>query len=151
MQRVIVSDTSCLILLNKIGQISLLKSLFGKITLTSIIAEEFGQLIPDFMMIENPVDYKYQQILDCFLDRGEASAIALALEKEDCLLIIDELKGRREAKLLNINLTGTLGILIIAKERRLIKSVSLVLEQIKQTNFRISDELVQETLKRCNE
>jgi len=151
MQRVIVSDTSCLILLNKIGQISLLKSLFGKITLTSIIAEEFGQLIPDFMMIENPVDYKYQQILEGFLDRGEASAIALALEKEDCLLIIDELKGRREAKLLNINLTGTLGILIIAKERRLIKSVSLVLEQIKQTNFRIRDELVQETLKRCHE
>ena len=76
---------------------------------------------------------------------------ALALEKESCLLIIDEYKGRREAKLLNINCTGTLGILIIAKEKGIIESVSHVLDQIKQTNFRISDELIQETLKRCIE
>lgn len=129
----------------------MLKSLYGKIIITSIVADEFGQQLPEFLAIENPVDNKYQQILEVFLDRGEASAIALALEREDCLLIIDESKGRREAKQLGINCTGTLGILIVAKEKGLIKSVSDILNQIKNTNFRISETLVQETKRRCNE
>jgi predicted nucleic acid-binding protein len=150
-QKVIVSDTSCLILLNKIGKISLLKALFGTITITSIIANEFGENLHDFIKIENPVDNRYQKILEGFLDKGEASAISLALEKEDCLLIIDELKGRKEARLIGLTITGTLGILIVAKEKGLIESISDVLERIKQTDFRISENLIRETLERCNE
>ncbi|MBP7478518.1 MAG: DUF3368 domain-containing protein [Chitinophagales bacterium] len=151
MQRVIVSDTTCLILLNKIGRISLLEKLFGKVTITSNIAKEYGENLPEFVKIENPSDYKYQQILEGFLDSGEASAIALALEHDDCLLIIDELKGRKEAKYLNINYTGTLGILIIAKEKGLIKSVMEVIEEIRKTDFRISEALLNEAKRRCGE
>ena len=80
MQRIIVSDTSCLILLHKIGHISLLKSLFGRITISTTIANEFGQTLPEFIQIEDPKDKVYQRILEGFLDPGEASAIALALE-----------------------------------------------------------------------
>lgn len=151
MQRIIVSDTTCLILLNKIGRISLLEKLFGKVTITSNIAKEYGEKLPEFVKIENPSDYKYQQILEGFLDSGEASAIALALEHDDCLLIIDELKGRKEAKHLNINYTGTLGILIIAKEKGLIKTVMEVIEEIKETDFRISEALLKEAKRRCGE
>lgn len=107
MHKIIVTDTSCLILLDKLNRVDLLKSLFGKITITQIIADEFGKPIPDFIIIENPEDKNYQKILESFLDSGEASAIALALEKENCLLIIDDFKGRREAKQLRINYTGT--------------------------------------------
>jgi predicted nucleic acid-binding protein len=151
MQRVIVSDTSCLILLNKINRISLLKAIFGKVIVTNIIAEEFGQILPDFITIEDPSNHKYQQILESFLDKGEASAIALALEKEDCLLIIDEVKGRREAKQLKVKITGTLGILILAKEKKLITSVSEILEQVQHTDFRISKTLLEETKRRSGE
>ncbi|MBN2485965.1 MAG: DUF3368 domain-containing protein [Bacteroidales bacterium] len=151
MQKTIVSDTSCLILLNKINRLDLLKSLFGEITVTNIIANEFGQILPDYIVIEDPVDLKYQQILEGFLDRGEASAIALALEKDDCLLIIDESKGRREAKQLRINYTGTLGILIVAKEKGLINSTSEILDQIRKTDFRISESLIKETKKKSGE
>ena len=97
MPGIIVADTSCLILLDKLGRIGLLKSLFGKITITKIVADEFGKVLPEFVEIENPENKNYQKILESFLDPGEASAIALALEKEECLLIIDEFKGRREA------------------------------------------------------
>lgn len=151
MQEIIVSDTSCLILLDKIGRLNLLKSLFGKITITDIIAKEFGQLLPNFIEIENPKNKNYQKILESFLDQGEASAIALALEKNDCLLIIDELKARREAKQLKINFTGTVGLLIVAKEKKLIQSVTKVLDEINQTDFRISKKLINEVKIRCKE
>jgi len=49
------------------------------------------------------------------LGKGEASSIALALELEECLLIIDERKGRKIAEDLGIDTIGSLGILI--KER----------------------------------
>ena len=151
MQKIIVSDTSCLILLHKIGLIPLLKSLFGKVTITSTIAAEFGNTLPDFINIEDPEDKIYQKILEGFLDSGEASAIALALEKEDCLLIMDESKGRREARQLKLNLTGTIGILIIAKEKGFIESISDIIDKINQTDFRISEALIIEAKRRCNE
>lgn len=147
MHKTIVSDTSCLILLEKLGMLDLLKSLFGKITITQIIADEFGETLPDFIEIENPQNRNYQNILEGFLDSGEASAIALALEKENPLLIIDEYKGRHEANQLKINYTGTLGVFIAAKERGFIGSLTEILANIKRTNFRLSEKLISEALK----
>ena len=79
MQKTIVSDTSCLILLDKIKQLDLLKALFGKITVTQLVADEFGKKLPDFIQIENPQNLTYQKILDSFVDKGEASVLALAV------------------------------------------------------------------------
>ena len=146
MQKIIVSDTSCLILLNKINRLSLLKSLFGEVTITTIIAKECGFIIPEFILVEDPVNLNYQLILEGYLDKGEASALALALEKKNCLLIIDEAKGRKEAKQLHLNYTGTLGILLVAKDKGLISSISEILEEIKQTDFRISKSLLKEVI-----
>lgn len=115
MPGIIISDTSCLILLEKLNKLELLKSIFRKVIVTQVIADEFEKSIPDFIEIENPKDENYQRILESFLDPGEASAIALALEKENPLLIIDDYKARREAKQLRIKYTGTLGILIDRK------------------------------------
>ena len=151
MQRVIVSDTSCLILLSKLGKLTILKSLFGTITVTSAIAIEFNESLPDFIRIEDPADKKHLTILETFLDKGEASAIALAIENDDCLLIIDELKGRKEAQKIGLNYTGTLGIIILAKEKGLISSISEFIEQISQTNFRVSDALIKELKRKVNE
>ncbi len=151
MQRIIVSDTSCLILLDKIGQLGLLKSIFGKITVTKEISEEFNKDLPDFIEVQYPKDKNYQRILENSLDAGEASAIALALDYDDCLLIIDETKGRREAKSLGLKVTGTIGILIVAKEKGLIPSLKKVFDKIGKTNFRINKALLVEALKKSGE
>jgi predicted nucleic acid-binding protein len=151
MPGIIVSDTSCLILLDKLGRIGLLKSLFGNITVTKTVADEFGNVLPEFVEIENPKNKNYQKILESFLDPGEASAIALALEKEECLLIIDEFKGRREAKQLGLNYTGTLGILIVAKEKGLINSVTEIIKEIGKTDFRINEKLINEVKRKSGE
>jgi predicted nucleic acid-binding protein len=151
MQKIIVIDTSCLILLHKIGRISLLKSLFGRVYTSSVVAKEYGNTLPDFINVINAKDKTYQKILENFLDAGEASIIALALEKENSLLIIDETKGRKEAKKLKLNLTGTIGLLITAKEKGLLDSVSNIFDDINKTDFRISNDLINEAKRRCKE
>lgn len=107
MQATIISDTSCLILLDKIGELNLLKKLFGEIITTQSVADEFGKNLPSWISIQNPTDLVSQLVLEINLDKGEASAIVLALELENCLLIIDELKGRKLAKRLGLTITGT--------------------------------------------
>lgn len=147
MHGIIVSDTSCLILLDKIGKLDILQLLFKKVTITSIIAKEFGNKLPDFIDIEDPKESDFQRIFESILDPGEASAFALAFEKNDCLLILDDLKARREAKQLKFNFTGTIGVLIAAAEKGYIHDVPTLIEAIKNSNFRISEEYLNEIRK----
>lgn len=115
MQKTILSDTSCLILLEKIGELDLLHKTFGEIIITQAIADEFGLALPAWILVQNPVNKNYRKILQATVDGGEASAIALAVELPDCLLIIDDLKGRNLAKAIGIKVTGTLGVILEAK------------------------------------
>ena len=75
---------------------------------TTEIAQEFGEPLPKWIVIKQVKEKKYQQLLENTLDKGEASAIALALEMEDVLLILDDLKARKEAQKLGLKITGTL-------------------------------------------
>lgn len=151
MQKTILSDTSCLILLEKIGELDLLHQVFGEITITQIIADEYGLPLPNWIKIENPIDQKYQTLLEANLDKGEASAIALAVELADCLLIIDDLKGRKLADAIGIKITGTFGVILEAKLSGRISLVKPLLNKIKQTDFRLSDNLEKQILIKANE
>lgn len=151
MQNAIISDTSCLILLDKIGEIELLHKLFGTILTTGEVAEEFGSSLPTWVKITEPVNKSYQLFIEDSLDKGEASAIALAVECENSLLIIDDLKGRKFALQIGLNITGTIGVIVEAKLSGLIPSIRPVLLKIKQTNFRLSDKLEALILKKVGE
>lgn len=105
MHKTIISDTSCIVLLDKIGELEILKKLFGTITTTPEVAKEFEQELPSWFEIKEPRDKKYQSIFEAFVDKGEASAIASAIELADCLLIIDDLKGRKFAAQLGLTIT----------------------------------------------
>lgn len=151
MSKIIVSDTSCLVLLNKLGLLTLLRELFGEIAITPEIEAEYGQALPSWIKIITAKDKNYQKILETKIDVGEASAIALALEQKDCLLILDDNKARKTATNLGIDYTGTLGLIIEAKEAGLLAQVKPILEQIKKTNFRISESLEKKVLKLAGE
>lgn len=151
MQKVILSDASCLILLDKIGELDLLQVAFGEIIITPEVEREYGRPLPEWMKVLEVKNKTYQDLLGINIDIGEASIIALAVELEDCLLIIDDLKGRRFAKKLAINYTGTLGVLLAAKENEIISSIKPIIEKIQHTNFRVSDELISKVLKQAGE
>src|SRR6056297_145843 len=150
MPNVIVSDTSCLILFYKIGEFDLLKKIFGKLQITDTVLKEFNQKIPDWIEVVE-LTTELQKGLSSYLDKGEATAISLAAEHENSLLIIDEVKGRKAAKEMGITLTGLLGVLIAAKKKGHIEAVKLLIEKIQKTNFRISDELIQKVLDKVHE
>lgn len=75
---VVIADTSCLILLDKIGELGLLQSLFRRVTITEEIADEFGLQLPDWFNVRSAEKLNFQHAWD--LDIGEASAITLANE-----------------------------------------------------------------------
>ncbi len=90
MRRVIISDTSCLVILEKIGELNLLQKLFGEVCIPQEMALEWGYPLPEWILLKNPADKDQQLILEVSLDKGESSAIALALEHKNHLLLIDE-------------------------------------------------------------
>ncbi|MEZ4776340.1 MAG: DUF3368 domain-containing protein [Bacteroidia bacterium] len=148
--KVIIADTSCLVLYDKINQLEILRKTFPELIVTQEVAEEFGDL-PDWLTIMDVKDKeKYLELIGN-LGKGEASSIALALEFEDSLLIIDEKKGRKVAEGLRIEIIGSLGVLVKAKENGVIQSVKDIFLVIDKTNFRITESLRIEVLRASGE
>lgn len=146
MQSVIISDSSCLIILKNIDQLYVLEKLFGQVLITPEIYDEIGETLPGWIIVRKARDPKYQALINASLDSGESSAIALAAEYENPLLILDDLKARNYAESLNIPYTGTIGVLLDAKKKGIIKNVKEVLGLIERTNFRLSKELIDSVL-----
>jgi predicted nucleic acid-binding protein len=76
------------------------------------------------------------------LDSGEASVIQSALEKNVTTVAIDEKAGRRVARLNGLSVTGTLGILIKARNQGLVGSLSHCIHQMRIKGIWISESLV---------
>lgn len=151
MPRTIVSDPSCFILLSNIGELDLLYKVYGEIITTPEVVSEFNGPLPEWVIIKKPVDKYYQTILEAQLDRGESSAIALALEMENSTLISDDLKARKMAEHLGLSYTGTIGVIVKAKLIGLISSIQPILKKLKLTDFRISNEIEMEALRLAKE
>lgn len=148
---VIISDTTILIALENINKLWLLEKLYKEIKITPEVKEEFGEPLPKWIKIKEVSDKEKIRILELELDLGEASAIALALEHPESLLIIDEKKGRKIAKAMGIAITGTLGVIVKAKEKRILDKVKPILDELESANFRISNSLKATVLKQTGE
>jgi len=143
---IVITDASCFILLDKIKAISILQSLFNTVITTPEIEAEYGKRLPPWVLVTPVKDrellYNYAETVDI----GEASAIALANEVDSPTLILDDMKGRKLADRLSLNYTGTIGLLILAKQRGIIHSLAEHFDQIKKTNFRYPEHLLQALL-----
>jgi predicted nucleic acid-binding protein len=151
MPKVVIADASCLIILSKIGELELLHLLYDRIYITSEVEREFGEALPDWIIIETVEDKEYQKFLEAKLDVGEASAIALARSQANSLIVLDDLKARKIAKEIGIVYTGTLGIISKAKEEGHCEQIKPIIQKILQTNFRISKQVVNALLSRHGE
>jgi predicted nucleic acid-binding protein len=142
MSSIVISDTSCLIALNNIDSLNILKDLYNEVIITNEVKNEFGESLPNWINVVKVQDLQKKRELEEVLDAGEASSIALSLEIEDSILIIDELKGRKIARSLNIKIIGTIGILILAHKKGLIKDLITVILKLVNSGFRLSDDLL---------
>jgi len=151
MHKIIISDTSCFIVLSNIGELEILQKVYSKIITTIDIVSEYGEALPDWVEIRNASDKYRQQLLEMQIDKGEASAIALALENPGCTLILDDYKARKLAERLGIDITGTIGVIIKAKLKGIIPSIKPILEKIRHTDFRLSADIEILALKEAGE
>ena len=85
------------------------------------------------------------------LDRGEAEVIALAQELNADLAIVDERLARHHARRLGLTLTGTLGVLLKAKELGFVPAVGPLIDQLRLGGIRLGDAVVAEALKLAGE
>ncbi|MFD2570356.1 hypothetical protein ACFSUS_06900 [Spirosoma soli] len=95
---IVISDTSSIILLDKINKIDLLRQSFDKVYATPIVAREFGILLPDWIVVKAVTDNVKQAQLNAIMDAGEASVLTLASEIGDCYVLIDDNKARQYAE-----------------------------------------------------
>jgi len=151
MPKTIVSDTSCFIALANIEELELLKELYQNLITTQQVADEFGEKLPNWIEIRNPKDQQKQKMLELQIDKGEASAITLALEISADLIILDDYKARQVAEKLSLNITGTLGIIVSAKNKGIISSIKPVLNKLQHINFWVSEDLIKAALKESGE
>lgn len=146
MNEAIISDTSCLISLNNLGLLPLLRKIYPTIIVTPDVKKEWGQTLPDWFIEQKNKNLELQLKLEEKLGKGEASSIVLALELQPSVVIIDEIKGRKIAKSYNLNVIGTLGILILAKKYGYLDNLEDTLISLKSGGFRVSNLLLQKII-----
>jgi hypothetical protein len=143
-----VSNTSPLILLDKVGHLFLLERLFQKVIIPPAVDKEWlrpgGYSVPSWLSVE-PLTPEAQKIADDLrtrIDPGEAEAIALGSVMKPGWIILDDMKARQYAKSIGLPVTGTLGILTAAKKKGMIPALKPILEMLKAHRFYVANDVL---------
>ena len=151
----VVADTGPINYLHLVGRLGLLRDLYAEITIPPAVLREMSHpkappglrslanFPPAWLKVRTPQNVQFLDLLD----DGEAEAISLALELKAQRILIDERDGRRSAASLGFQISGTLGILEEAAERRLI-TLQEAFDDLRKTTFRADSALYEAALKR---
>ena len=152
---IVVSDTSAISALLKIGRADLLSKIYGEVFIPQAVSRELlvaHPQVPDFFRIVPIADQILFARVRAEVDDGEAEAIVLAKELHADDLLIDEVRGRRVAVREGIHIIGLLGVILECKLRGLIPSVKQVIGELEgKTFFRIADSLKEAILHEAGE
>lgn len=155
---IVVSDTSPVLNLARIGRLELLPLLYGEVLIPLAVFLELTNSKQDlppaidlaslpWLIVTAAKDQNHVQELRQDLDPGEAEAIVLAIERKASILLVDERRGRRTATAAGLTVTGLLGVVARAKQAGLIISAKPVLDELIQiARFWIGPELYAEVL-----
>lgn len=159
---IVLADASPLIALGVVGGLAWAHALFGRITLTAAVQGEVapGSDRPGEREITAAIRRGWLKMISgewtapvfAELDEGEASTLRAAVNlHRPCLILMDEKAGRAVARELGFAVTGTAGIILAAKRRRLIPAVRPVFEKLLENDFRLSAELIRVVLEEAGE
>ncbi|MDZ8089689.1 MAG: DUF3368 domain-containing protein [Nostoc sp. DedQUE12b] len=157
---IVISDTSAITSLAAINHLKLLPQLYNQVTIPEAVYRELADIdppVPGTIEVQTASWLEVRQVInrevverlqnEVTLDPGESEAIALALELDADLLLIDERRGRAEANRLGVKITGLLGILVEAKQKKLIVAVKPLMDALIATSeFRVSSALYNQIL-----
>jgi uncharacterized protein len=156
----VILNNTPLVALWSLGQLPLLRDLYGEVIIPQAVYEEFlatEQSVRQTALDEAPwikivsLINARQALVYVGLDRGEAEVLALATEHSARLVIIDEYKGRRYAERLGLPLTGTLGVLLTAKHNGLVPALAPLIDQLLKEGLFLASELIRKALELAGE
>ncbi|PWB53140.1 MAG: DUF3368 domain-containing protein [Candidatus Methanoperedenaceae archaeon] len=145
----VVSNSSPLIFLSAIGMLDLLKAEFGEILVPEAVYEEVTSnelkgsnevKHADWIKVQTVKNIEAHSFLP-MLDRGEESAIVLAIEQDADLVLLDDLAGRRAAMMQELNVMGTLGFLKAMHGKGRMKNFKDVLDSLQKYGFWMAADL----------
>jgi hypothetical protein len=152
---IVIADTSPLQYLFQIGLLDVLRELYGNVLVPEAVRDELlvgrslGLDVPDpadFPWITLRSTTTHANVAPLELGSGETAALSLALEVADPIVVLDDAAARAAAATLNIPSTGTLGVLLLAKERGIVTSMASVITQLEQRGFRIAPAVIARVL-----
>jgi uncharacterized protein len=155
----IVADAGPIIIFAKIRRLSLLHDVTGRLMVPPAVHVEIT--VPgmpgaadlehaEWIDVTNLADARAIEPLPAGLHRGEREAIALAVERS-AQLLIDEIRGRRIAARLGVDVIGTLGILAEAKKQKLIEAIRPLVQTMQTHGYRFEVGLIRQFLERMDE
>ncbi len=159
MRKVIVNSTP-LITLSKLRSLSLLRELYEEIIIPNAVKEEIT--VKDDLASQDVLDnLTWIKVMDCpvvdkkvfssKLHSGEVEVLILAQTLNADLIIVDDKPARKVATFLGLEITGTVGVLVKAKQRGLIKAVKPFIESMKEIDIRLSDDVIKMALSTAGE
>ena len=159
---IVVTDSTILIGLVKIGKLDLLKEIFFKVYIPEEVFKEVvekGKGKPGSIVIKEAAWIEVKPIKDKIqvnfllgsLEKGEAEVLVLARELEADLILLDEEKARKSAVIAGFEIIGLLGLFVLAKNLGLIDEVRPLVDELMIKRFRISDKIIEKTLKKAGE
>ena len=146
----IVTNSSCLIALDRINRLELLSDSFRKIIIPPAVSREVDLKL-GWLSVTPIKNHSLVRILNTQIDDGESEAIALSLELNNVYILLDDKKARRVAKQLGLEVMGTIGLILRAKRIGLIHEIKPILNELQDVDFRIKDSLYYEALRLANE
>lgn len=159
-ERVVV-NASPLICLCKSGLSTILPSLFNEIVVPAPVYEEItvkGDIEPDLLRLSASNSLKKvsgiiipASITAWDLGDGESSVLAFAVENPGFYAVIDDLEARRCAIASGCSYTGTIGMILLAKRRGLIVSVSDCLFKLRNAGLWLSDDFIKAVCRKAEE
>ena len=140
-------DTSVIQYLFQVGLLDLLFTLYQEISIPAAVANELaggrahGVHLPDVeamsrFRVRTALAPQSIQILKS-LGSGEREVLTLALTSADHLVLIDDALARQHARELSLRFTGTLGILLRAKQSGLLVEIRSILDNLERKGFRL--------------
>ncbi len=147
---IVVSDSSPLIALASVGQLALLRTLYGRVAIPEAVRDEVAGdvverpgsrevLAAEWIEVIPANDTIERHLVLTLVDRGEAEAIALAIHLDAELLIVDDRRARTVAEEMGVRVTGVVGVLLEAKQRGMVAAIKPLLQSIFGTvGFRLS-------------
>lgn len=154
-------NSSPLIFLSRAGLIDLLQLLGTEIVVPDVVAIEIQQRGPTDVtaqaiantawLVVTPAIPIPSQIQSWGLGAGESSVLAWGYAHPGTEIILDDLSARRCAAAFKIPVRGTLGLVLIAKQRGIIPAARPVLMQLRQGGMFLSDKVMDQALAMINE